>query len=93
MISKVGLHTPLLPPIQSLNVKKSFCELMWGLINILKPCLKDIDVYISTFSTMHRFNVMRQDDIQSVVATPISYFQFSLLEHEENLWRTNVVVI
>ena len=47
------------------------------------PCKKEIYVEIRTFATMHRFIVMRQDDIQSLVAAPPPYELY-----EEIVWQT-----
>ena len=44
---------------------------------------------IRAFSTMRRFIVMRQDDIQSLVATPPPSSN-SVHEREENVWKTSM---
>ena len=77
--------------LQFLNVTKFYGKLKWGLIyTIVKPRLKEIYKEIRAFATMHRFILMRQDAIQSLVATSPSYLQFSPWTWRNSMANLNI---
>ena len=75
---KFGGHTPSLPPTASLSVKIFCGQNEWGHVLMhYSGAAKSFYEEIRGFLTMHRFVVMRRDDVQSLVATTPPYLQLS----------------
>ena len=69
-------HTPSICPTVFLSMKIFFGSYECGhFINTIQQCSKEFLIETRGYPTMHRFVVMRRDDVQSLVATPPLYVQ------------------